>query len=106
MRFLSYLSCLVLCLFYFYFFWCNIEAGAAGRHDIFFRYVVRAGSTAVAVVVVCFLAVRFLSCLFCFVLSFLSRNIEGGQRGLRFSFVSYVLNVEGLVRATVQGVQY
>ena len=104
-RFLSCLSCLVLCLFFF-FFWCNIEAGAPGRHERIFRDVVRAGSTAVAVVVVCFLAVRFLSCLFCFVLSFLSCNIEGGQRRLRFSFVSYVLNVEGLVRATVQGVQY
>ena len=94
------------CVSFFFFFWCNIEAGAPGRHERIFRDVVRAGSTAVAVVVVCFLAVRFLSCLFCFVLSFLSCNIEGGQRGLRFSFVSYVLNVEGLVRATVQGVQY
>ena len=97
------LSCLVSLFFVF---WFNIEAGAPGRHERIFRDVVRAGSTAVAVVVVCFLAVRFLSCLFCFVLSFLSCNIEGGQRGLRFSFVSYVLNVEGLVRATVQGVQY
>ena len=88
-----------------FFFWCNIEASARGRHERIFGDVVRAGSTAVAVVVVCFLAVRFLSCVF-FVLSFLSCNIEEGQRGLRFSFVSYVLNVEGLVRATVQGVQY
>ena len=100
------LSCLVLCLFYFYFFWCNIEAGAPGRHERIFRDVVRAGSTAVAVVVVCFLAVRFLSCLFCFVLSFFILQHRRRATRTEFSFVSYVLNVEGLVRATAQGVQY
>ena len=56
--------------------------------------------------VVCFLAVRFLSCVFyvLFCLFYLATSKEGNED--RFSFVSYVLNVEGLVLATVQGVQY
>ena len=72
------LSCLVSLFFVF---WFNIEAGAPGRHERIFRDVVRAGSTAVAVVVVCFLAVRFLSCVFfvLFCLFYLATSKEGNE---------------------------
>ena len=73
------LSCLVSLFFVF---WFNIEAGAPGRHERIFRDVVRAGSTAVAVLVV----VVFLQCascrvffvLFCFCL-YLATSKEGNE---------------------------
>ena len=68
--------------------------------------VVRAGGTVVVLVARSF-AVHFLSCFF-FCSAFyclVPGNIEGGLRGLIFSFY-LVRNVEGVVRATVQGVQY
>ena len=72
------LSC--VSLFYFFFGATSKRVRQADMRD-FFRDVVRAGSPAVAVVVVCFLAVRFLSCVFfvLFCLFYLATSKEGNE---------------------------